>query len=82
MSERTVPAAVFKAKCLALLDEVAATGQILIVTKRGKPVARILPPETTEDIRGFLKSAFVHVGDVEDTGEAWSDWDPEQGFRG
>lgn len=33
----------FKAKCLALLDRVAATGEPLEITKRGKPVARVVP---------------------------------------
>jgi len=41
--DRSVPAGEFKAKCLALLDEVEATGRELIVTKRGRPVARLLP---------------------------------------
>ena len=42
---RTIAAGEFKAKCLKLLDEVAATGEALIVTKRGKPVARIEPAQ-------------------------------------
>ena len=36
-----ISASEFKAKCLALLDRVAATGETLVVTKRGKPVADI-----------------------------------------
>lgn len=45
MSEvpRQIPAGVFKAKCLALLDEVAETGRSVVVTKRGRPVARVSP---------------------------------------
>lgn len=43
--ERTIPAGRFKAECLALLDEVARTGQDLVVTKRGRPVARLAPLE-------------------------------------
>ncbi len=42
-SERRVPAGEFKAKCLALLDEVAASGESLVVSKHGKPVARVVP---------------------------------------
>jgi prevent-host-death family protein len=38
---RTIPAGEFKAKCLALMDEVAATGDEIVITKRGKPVARL-----------------------------------------
>jgi prevent-host-death family protein len=42
MKTRTIGAGEFKAKCLALLDEVAE-GEEIIVTKRGKPVARVTP---------------------------------------
>lgn len=42
---RTVAAGQFKARCLALLDEVAATHQEIVVTKRGRPVARVVPIE-------------------------------------
>ena len=40
---KSIAASEFKAKCLALLDEVAATGMPLIVTKRGKPVVKLVP---------------------------------------
>ncbi len=43
MSSREISAARFKAQCLALLDDVAESGQELIVTKRGRPVARLVP---------------------------------------
>ncbi len=43
-----MPAGEFKAKCLALLDEVSITGEELIVTKRGKPVAKVAAVETAE----------------------------------
>ena len=46
MEPKTVPAGEFKARCLALLDKVARTRQPLIVTKRGKPVAKVVPTET------------------------------------
>ncbi len=42
---RTIPAGRFRARCLALLDEVKATGEEIIITKRGKPVARLVPVE-------------------------------------
>ena len=41
--EPTIAAGEFKARCLALLDRVAATGEALVVTKRGRPVARVVP---------------------------------------
>ncbi len=40
---QTIQASEFKAKCLALMDDVAATGQVLIVTKNGKPIAELRP---------------------------------------
>jgi prevent-host-death family protein len=46
MAERTIGAGEFKAKCLALLDEVAKTGDTLIITKRGKPVAKLVGAQT------------------------------------
>ena len=67
---RTVQAGQFKAKCLALMDEVQATGQPLIVTKRGKHVVRITPIEhaTAEDrissIFGFMRGKAEIVGDI------------------
>jgi prevent-host-death family protein len=41
--EPSIAAGEFKARCLALLDRVAATGEPLVVTKRGRPVARVVP---------------------------------------
>jgi len=45
MSEPIVPASAFKARCLALLDEVATTHRSLVITKHGVPVARVVPIE-------------------------------------
>lgn len=47
---QTIKASVFKAKCLAILDQVNQTGEEIIITKNGKPVSRLLPfrtPPTT-----------------------------------
>ncbi len=41
---RTINASEFKAKCLAILDEVKRTGEIVTILKRGKPVAQLVPP--------------------------------------
>lgn len=54
MAERTIAASRFKAQCLALLDDVAATGESLLVTKRGKPVARVVPARKPESLRGSV----------------------------
>ena len=40
---RTIEASEFKANCLKLMDEVAASGQAIVITKHGRPVARLAP---------------------------------------
>jgi prevent-host-death family protein len=62
MSTRTVSASQFKAQCLAMLDEVAATGEEIVVTKRGRAVARLSAVNEPESLRG---SATFHVSDEE-----------------
>jgi prevent-host-death family protein len=54
MKPREVQASLFKAQCLRLLDEVAATGQPIVVTKRGKPVAQVVPVEEPPSLRGTV----------------------------
>lgn len=70
----TVPAGEFKAKCLKLLDEVAETGETIVVTKRDKPVARIGPMEPPESLEGSV--AFL-VSDEELIEPVLGDWDAE-----
>jgi prevent-host-death family protein len=66
---KSVPAGQFKARCLALFDEVAETGAEFVVTKHGKPVARVVPVEAPPDLHGSI----LREGDlVSPTGEAWS----------
>ena len=69
---RSIPASEFKAKCLALLDEVAATKETLVVTKRGKPVARVEP---VEEPRSLIGSVTYHLTDDELVHfSAWDGW--------
>lgn len=69
--KRLMPAGVFKAECLAVLDRVAATGESVIVTKRGRPVAEVGPIKTrgTRSLRGSVQ---VH-GDL--VAPVLGDWD-------
>ena len=53
-NKNEVAAGEFKARCLALLDEVAETGKELIVTKRGKPVAKVVPIEPPKSLEGSV----------------------------
>jgi prevent-host-death family protein len=51
---KTLTATRFKAQCLALLDEVAETGESLLITKRGLPVARVDPVAPPASLRGSV----------------------------
>lgn len=51
---RSIPAARFKAQCLKLLDEVSETGETIVVTKRGKPVATVAPIEEPRSLKGSV----------------------------
>jgi prevent-host-death family protein len=61
----TIPAGEFKAKCLKLLDKVAEDRQSLIITKRGRPVAELVPIRTEgRDIVGAMKGSVTILGDI------------------
>lgn len=76
MSSRTVSASHFKAKCLAMLDEVAATGEEIVVTKRGRAVARVLAATEPESLRG---SVAFNVSDEELIEPLDIEWDAAAG---
>src|SRR5580698_10386240 len=61
----TVAAGEFKAKCLKMLDEVAEKRLTLVITKRGKPVAQMVPvPTKQRDIVGSMKGSVTILGDI------------------
>ena len=65
MPPRIVKASEFKAKCLALIDEVASTGVAIVVTKNGKPLAKLVPHRTpTRSPRGIWKGKVTIKGDI------------------
>lgn len=72
---KKIAAAAFKAQCLTLMDDVRATKRPLLITKRGKPVAKLVPVEDDmDDFIGRLKGVFRVVGDIEapiEPPEAW-----------
>jgi len=76
MSTRTVPASQFKAKCLSMLDEVAATGEEIVVTKRGRAVARVSAATEPESLRG---SVTFNVSDEELIEPLEIEWDAAAG---
>lgn len=54
----TIGAGEFKQKCLALIDQVAATGAPVIISKYGKPVARLMPLESPEETEERILAAL------------------------
>lgn len=72
MSE--VSASKFKAQCLAMLDEVAEGGGEITVTKRGRPVARVVPVERGASLEGTVR---VLVSDEELIAPLGESWDAE-----
>jgi len=72
---KEITATQFKARCLRLLDEVAETGETLVVTKRGRPVARVEPLQPRQDLRGSVK---YNVSDEELVSFSMGPWDVER----
>jgi len=69
-----VPAGEFKAKCLKLIDEVQQQHKVIVITKRGKPAARLVPLDNEiPDVFGRMKGTGKILGDiVSPTGEIWN----------
>lgn len=72
MEEASIPAGEFKARCLQLLDTVAASGEPLTITKRGRPVARLVPLPAAAALFGALAGSVREQRDlVAPVDEAW-----------
>ena len=72
---KTVAAGKFKDTCLKTLDEVAETRDSVVITKRGRPVAKLVPYIEPTSERGLRGSILKETGDPFSTGESW-DADP------
>jgi prevent-host-death family protein len=70
--DKAMTATHFKAQCLALLDEVAETGESLVVTKHGRAVARVSPVQAPASLRGSVK---FNVSDEELVEPIPAQWD-------
>jgi antitoxin (DNA-binding transcriptional repressor) of toxin-antitoxin stability system len=76
---KKMAAGVFKANCLAVMDEVQSKRITVVITKRGKPVAKLVPinaGQDKDDIFGFLAGKGTITGDVVSpalTPEEWGD---------
>jgi prevent-host-death family protein len=73
---KKIPAGQFKTKCLAIMDRVQKTGESVLITKHGKPVARLSPaPAEPEDVFGYLAGKVKIVGDIVGPITPIEDWE-------
>jgi prevent-host-death family protein len=77
MVMREVAISEFKAKCLALLDQVQKTKQPIRITRFGKPVAEVVPPSPASlpDWMGSMKDSIEILGDVVAPANEDTDWE-------
>ena len=68
---KSMAAGKFKDVCLKTLDEVAATGTPIVITKRGRPVAKLVPYVQRTQSSSLAGSVVKEVGDPFGTGESW-----------
>jgi len=74
MSARQIPVTQFKAQCLRLLDQVSKSEKPLVITKRGKPLAKVTRAvKDTRPLMGRMKGTSEEVGDIVyfDTSADW-----------
>jgi len=62
----TMPAGLFKARCLELMDRVQAEGGEIVITKFGRPVAKLVPVSPAAGTAGFgaLRGTVRRIGDI------------------
>jgi len=66
----------FKARCLSVMEDVNATGEPVIITKRGKPVAKVVPVSSKKrELLGFMAGEFRIVGDIERPVVSLEEWE-------
>jgi prevent-host-death family protein len=72
---KTVPAGEFKARCLRIMEEVRVKRVTVVITKKGRPVAKLVPADDEADeVFGRLRGVLEITGDVESPTVAAEDW--------
>jgi prevent-host-death family protein len=72
---KKMAAGVFKTNCLAVMDEVQARHETVVITKHGKPVAKLVPVNTdTDEIYDFLAGKGVVNGDIVSPAVSPDEW--------
>jgi len=75
-SMRKIPAAQFKAQCMAIISRLQKTGESVLITKCGKPIARVVPiPSPPEDVFGYMADKVKIVGDIVGPITPLKDWE-------
>jgi prevent-host-death family protein len=73
---KKIAAGKFKAQCLKLMEQVRTTREPVLITKRGQPLAKLVPAEkATDDFIGRLEGEIEIVGDIESPVMPLEDWD-------
>jgi prevent-host-death family protein len=73
---KRMAAAKFKARCLKLIEDVRTTREPILITKRGRPVAKLVPVETSADnFIGRLEGIVRIVGDIQSPVEPPESWE-------
>jgi prevent-host-death family protein len=73
---RKMAAGKFKAQCLKVMEQVRTTREPVLITKRGQPVAKLVPAEKASDnFIGHLEGVVKIVGDIESPVVPLEDWD-------
>jgi antitoxin (DNA-binding transcriptional repressor) of toxin-antitoxin stability system len=71
----------FKTKCLAVLDEVQTTRETMMITERGKPVAKLVPVNIGKDeIYNFMVGKGAVIGDIVSPAISTAEWDGIEKF--
>jgi len=72
---KQMPAGKFKARCLSVMDDVNATGEPVIITKRGTPVVKLVPVTSkNRDLFGFMADELKVIGDIESPVVPLEEW--------
>lgn len=81
---RTIKASEFKARCLAILDEVERTGEPVVISKRGRPVAELIRPRRSRRDRfpqDALRGTGRTLGDIVGPAVPTEEWEATRGPR-
>jgi prevent-host-death family protein len=72
---KKMAAGAFKTNCLAVMDEVQSKRITVVITKHGKPVAKLVPVESkSDDIFGFLRGKIAITGDIVSPALTQEEW--------